>query len=168
MIGASDCRATRSGFTLVETLLVLAVIALLATLLLPGVASMLRSISDEEPAGLVWDAITAAREQALVTNRTVWLRFDAGQSRLLWGEETGRQQRELPPGTSLQFLHPQEGDRILVGGVLIDTRAVPSVRFHPDGTCDRFRIQIRQGTAAPLLVAVDPWTCAPLLVPAGK
>jgi prepilin-type N-terminal cleavage/methylation domain-containing protein len=166
--GACDPRAIRSGFTLVETLLVLAVIALLATLLLPGVNSVLRSIGEEEPARLVWDVITAAREEALTTNRTVTLRQVAKEKLLTWGDETGLKQRKLPSGVSLQFLQPQEGNTILLGGVLVEAQEVPAVRFYPDGTCDRFRVQIREGTSAPLVVPVDPWTCAPVLPPAGK
>src|SRR5258707_15519928 len=97
--GACDRRAARGGFTLVETVLVLAVIALLATLLLPGVNSLLRSINDEEPDRLVWDAITAAREEALTTNRTVGLRWDKQEKLLAWGNETGAHRQKLPPGT---------------------------------------------------------------------
>ena len=50
----------------------------------------------------------------------------------------------------------------------MDTREVPVVRFYPDGSCDRFRVQIRSGTSAPQVIAVDPWTCAPLLPSTGK
>lgn len=166
--GSRDSRAAANGFTLVETLLVLAVIMLLGALLLPGVNSLLRAVGGEDPDRVVWDAITAAREQALTTNRTVGLRFDPKPRLLTWGEGPGEQQRGLPVGTSLQFLQPQEGDFIMVGGTLIDTVEVPAVRFYPDGTCDRFRVQLRQGENPPQTVAVDPWTCAPLLPPAGK
>lgn len=166
--GSRDSCAAASGFTLVETLLVLAVIALLAALLLPGVNSLLHTISGDEPDRIVWDAITAARAQALTTNRTVWLRIDPKEKDLTWGGGADEQHRELPAGVGLQLLQPQEGNLILVGGVLIDTVEVPAVRFYPDGTCDRFRVQFRQGGNPPLTVAVDPWTCAPLLPPRGK
>jgi len=165
--GSCDSRVAASGFTLVETLLVLAVIMLLGALLLPGVNSLLRTVGGEDPDRVVWDAITAAREQALTTNRTVWLRFDPRPRLLAWGEGPGAQHLGLPVGTSLQFLQPQEGNFIMLGGVLIDTLEVPAVRFFPDGTCDRFRMQLRQGTNPPQIAAVDPWTCAPILPP-GK
>lgn len=165
--GSCECRAAASGFTLVETLLVLAVVMLLGALLLPGVNSLLRTVGGEDPDRTVWDAITAAREQALTTNRTVWLRFDPKRRLLTWGEASGEQHRVLPVDASLRFLQPQEGNFIMVGGVLIDTLEVPAVRFYADGTCDRFRMQLRQGANPPQIAVVDPWTCAPILPP-GK
>ena len=38
-----------------------------------------------------------------------------------------------------------EGDTVLIGGRLVETREIPAVRFYPDGTCDRFRAQLRTG-----------------------
>jgi prepilin-type N-terminal cleavage/methylation domain-containing protein len=154
-----------AGFTLIEIILVLAVIALLGALLLPGVNSVLRTVNNAEPDQIFWGAVTAAREQALTTNRTVLLRFDSGKKLLSWSDGADTQQKELPAGVSIQFLQPKEGSTILLGGVLVDTQEVPVVRFYPDGTCDRFRVQIRRDTdtTAPQNIPIDPWTCAPML-----
>lgn len=160
--------AAAGGFTLVETLLVLAVIALLAMLLLPGINSLLRSISDEDPDRAVWDVITSARGEALAGNRTVRLRYDSREKTLLWGDDASWRRRKLPADLSLQFLQPRAGDTVLLGGVLVETQEISGANFYPDGTCDRFRVQLRQGKAAPQVIEVDPWTCAPILPPAGK
>jgi prepilin-type N-terminal cleavage/methylation domain-containing protein len=159
----SALRSARAGFSLVEILVVLAIIALVGTLLVPGVNAVLRSLSDEAPDRLVWGAVTAARARALETSRTVWMRFDAKSRKLSWDDGVAAGERELPAGTSMQFLQPQPAGMILLGGTLVESQEMPAVRFHPDGTCDHFRVQLRSGTAAPTVFAVDPWTCAPIL-----
>ena len=155
--------ATRHGFTLVEVILVLAVMMLLGALLLPGVNSMLRATSTEEPDRIFWDSVIAAREQALTTNQTVPLHFDKEKNAIRWGDEPGAQQKTVPPGVSVQFLQAARGTAILLGGVLVETQEIPLVRFYPDGTCDRFRVQLRRDQEPPQIIAIDPWTCAPML-----
>ena len=160
-------RARAGGFTLIELLLALAVVVLVGALLLPAVNSLSRTINNQDPDRVFLDVVNAVRERALTTNRTVFLRVDAEQRVLTWSDEAGEETKTLPEGTKLNLLGVLEGTghSILLGGVLVDTQVVPLVRFYPDGTCDRFRVQIMQGTSAPLVMAFDPWTCAPVLAP---
>jgi type II secretory pathway pseudopilin PulG len=151
------------GFTLVEVILVLAVIMLLGALLLPGVNSMLRATSNEEPDRIFWDVVIAARELALTSNQTVLLRFDKEKNQLDWSNGTAVHHKVIPAGVGIQFLQARAGSSILLGGVLVETQEIPVVRFYPDGTCDRFRVQLRRGQETPQVIAVDPWTCAPML-----
>lgn len=141
--------------------LVLAVIALLSALLLPGVNSMLKAMDREEPDRLFWSALTAARELALTTDRTVALRFDDRKKLLTWGDGTGRQQK-LPEGVTIKLLQARQGNAVLLGGVLIETDEIPAVRLYSDGTCDQFRAQILRGGSPAQIIMVDPWTCAPM------
>ncbi len=152
-------RAATGAFTLVETILVLAVMVLLGTLLLPSVNSILRAINQEDPQRQFWDTVTAARELALTQNRTVLLRLSEDRKTLLWGDASDRQQK-LPAGVSLKFLRSKTGSTILLGGTLLETEELPVVRFYADGTCDRFRAQIMSGKSSVQIMTVDPWTCA--------
>ena len=151
------------AFSLVEMLLVLAIVALLGTLLLPGANSLLQALSVEEPDRLVLNSINRAREQALTCNRTVRLSFEEGKQRLVWSNDTGVHQQKLPPDIKVQLLQAWKGSTILLGGQLLETQALPAVRFYPDGTCDAFRVQISRGPAAPQIIVFDPWTCAPMM-----
>ena len=158
-------RALRGAraFTLVEIILALAVVVLVSTLLIPGASSMLREMSGEEPEQIFWDSVVAAREQALTSNRNVELRFDKEKRQLRWSDDASSQPKELPPGVSVQFLQTLVGSSILLGGQLVETQERPVLRFYADGTCDAVRVQVLRPGAPPLALAIDPWTCAPVL-----
>jgi prepilin-type N-terminal cleavage/methylation domain-containing protein len=152
------------GFTLIEVLLVLAVIALVASLVLPGLAGIFRTIEGAEPERILWDAVTAARDRALTANREVTLRYDRESHQLAWSDGVERQAKAWPADVTLQLLRAKEGGAtVLIGGQLVETEEIPTVRFYADGTCDRFRAQLRSGNAAARVIGVDPWTCAPVL-----
>jgi general secretion pathway protein H len=155
----------RRGFTLLEILLALAVIALLSTVLIGMSAGLLREKSATAD-DVFWTACQAARKEAVKTGNQVLLTFDDKAKAFL--ETDGARSQTFPiPGASqdlsVNFLNTQ-GDRysILVGGVAIETGTAPSVVFFADGTCTPFRIQIRLPSGAHVL-AVDPWTCAKVL-----
>ena len=153
------CR-TRA-FTLVEVLLVLAMLALFATLLIPGVNSMLNAMNDRGAEQQLSEAILAARGEALETGRTVELRFDSEKRQLVWGA-AGTRADPLPVGATVELLPMEAGGNILLGGVLSEAQdPLRRVRFFPDGTCDSFRIRLKElENAQPRLFVIDPWTCS--------
>ncbi len=157
-----------AGFTLVEILLGLAIVALIAALALPGINALLRTIDNQDPGQILWDTIIAARERALTADHEVWLRMDREKKALVWQDGAESRVTPWPAEVSLEFLRPVEGAAVLLGGRLVETQEIPAVRFYPDGTCDRFRVQLRPGAGATRLIAVDPWTCAPLLAAEGR
>ena len=57
---------------------------------------------------------------------------------------------------------------ILLGGQLTETDAIKFVKFYPDGSCDSFRAQLLDNTDRRAVLAIDPWTCAPILAAAQK
>ena len=175
-------RHSSRGFTLLEVLLSIAIIALLATVLVGGSARLL----NEQPASphdVFWRAVREARKTALQTEHEIRLKFDKDKKEFLLidgfapatlapdgftREETSLKQFSIPSVTGdlmVDFLPAGTkggGNVILVGGVLIESQPIPFVTFYSDGTCTAFRAQfMREGSAS--ILAIDPWTCAPVL-----
>lgn len=144
-----------------EVLLVLALMALLATVLVPGANSMLNAINDRGIEQQLSETLLAARSEALESGRMVEVRFDADKRQLVWGAAAERAD-PLPVGAAIEFLPLESGSNILLGGQLAEmAEPLKRVRFFPDGTCDTFRIRVKEPEPAkPRLFVVDPWTCA--------
>lgn len=152
--------AHHRGFTLVEVLLVLALLALFAAVFIPGVNSMLAQMNERGPEQLAGEAVVAARTEALETGRSVELAYDADKRQLVWGAAAVRSDA-LPAGVLLELLPVESGGTILLGGELTEAQEpLKRVRFFPDGTCEPFRLRVKIGETKPRLLLVDPWTCA--------
>lgn len=168
---ADNCRALaraprsgsarrRAGFTLVEVLLVMALLALFAAVFIPGVTSILREIDSRGPEQLLAESILAARNEALESDRMVELRYDDQTRQLVWGA-TATRSEALPLGANCDLLPVATGGNILLGGVLEEAgKPLRRVRFFPDGTCDAFRVRLKTLGEMPRLYLIDPWTCA--------
>lgn len=165
-------RAAHRGFTLLEVLLALAIIALIASVLIGGSASLLsdRAVT---PTDVFWKTVQECRKAALKTGKDVRLAFDPKDKKFLVsdasGRESGTQEYPIPsPGDDLvlTFLTTQKGaSMILLGGVAVETQTLPFVTFYSDGTCTPFRAQIQRNSGVTAL-AIDPWTCAAVLTSA--
>lgn len=151
----------RRAFTLVEVLLVLALIALFAAVFIPGVNSILDQMNDRGPEQLLSEAVLAARTEALESGRGVELSYDVEKRQLVYGAAAVRSD-VLPLGVSIELLPMQAGTSILLGGELTEAQTpLKRVRFFPDGTCEPFRLRMKSGPdAKPRVLVVDPWTCA--------
>ncbi len=164
-------RAVGRGFTILELLLALAIIALLGTVLIGGSAQLLsdKPISADE---VFWKAVQEARKDALKSGNATRLTFvddkDKGKAFIVT-DGTTPQPFPLPPTTAadltVSFLTTQKGaSAILVAGQMVETQTIPVVIFYGDGTCTAFRAQFQRGGSTHL-VSIDPWTCAPMLTP---
>ncbi|MCX6945663.1 MAG: GspH/FimT family pseudopilin [Opitutales bacterium] len=145
--------AAARGFTLLEILLALALIALLAGVLISGSAQLLAN-RPTTPEEVFWAAVQQARASALKTEREVRLSFDPKDQNFVLDDGAGRQVLAVPPTRDLSS--------VLIGGDVVDTQTIPYATFYTDGTCTPFRVQFRTGGAARLLT-LDPWTCARVL-----
>ena len=159
------------GFTILELLLALAIIALLGTVLIGGAAQLLndKPVSADE---VFWKAVQQSRKSALKSGTEVRLTFlddkDKGKAFIV-NDGTAPQEFPLPAATTsdlvVSFLVAQKGgNAVLVGGTLVETQTIPFAVFYSDGTCTAFRAQFQRGTGVHML-EIDPWTCAPVLPP---
>lgn len=159
----------RGGFTLLEVLITLALIALLTGVLVVGGNSMLAD-RPKTPEELFWAMVTEVRKDALFNNHDVRVRLDKEKGEFVaLVQGAGAVETRLPflpkETSELDFLAPKTPGNfsaILVGGQLVETQTIPFVTFYSDGTCSPFRVQLKNRAGAKAL-EIDPWTCAPML-----
>ncbi|HEX2860732.1 MAG TPA: type II secretion system protein [Lacunisphaera sp.] len=161
MTGFSRRTPGRRAFTLIEVILAIALLGLVASLFITGGSEMFRA-RERTMTDVFWEAVQAARLEAVQGDTTVTMRFDEKSRRILWGA-TGDAHGVDWPGRNLEFLPMESGGSILLGGQLAGTGKLGAVRFHPDGTTDRYRVQLTDPTGQISRLELDPWTTAPVL-----
>jgi len=157
---------------MIEILLALAIVALLASVLIGGSASLLSGSKAITPTEVFWKTVQECRKSALKSGTDVRLVFDPKEKKFVASDASGRDpgttEFAIPsPGDDLvfTFLSTQKGaSMMLIGGVAVETQTLPSVTFYSDGTCTPFRAQIQKSGDATVL-SIDPWTCAAVLKP---
>jgi len=153
-------RDSRAGFTLVEVLLVLALLALIGMVLLPAAGGLMpRSGGGWEDT--VAESLQKVRREAVVSGRELTMRFNPENRCLIWETGTSPPLDNGEAKLAVDFLRAIGTSSVLIGGQLVDTTVVPVLRFYPDGTCDPVRIQLRATGSVPRVLTIDPWTCAP-------
>ena len=155
--GAGTARA--EGFTLLEILLVLALLALLGSVMVGGAASMLKANEASDPETTLLKMLQTVRGEAVAAGNIVELRQLPEEAGFLWGESGAEQ---LPPNQTvkIRLIAPEMGRASLIGGQL-EEEPLKRIRFYPDGSCDPMRVQVRRGEVR-RTYSIDPWTAAPL------
>ena len=155
----------RAAFTLLEIIVVIALMGMLAAVLSVG-ASRLLADRPDTPEQIFWGAVGEARKFALLNQTEVRLSFYSEEKAFVASTDRGEKSFPIPFEGELQlnFLGMRKGESsILVGGRLIETSPLDWVNFYDDGTCTPFRAQLILPGETPIVLEIDPWTCAEVL-----
>jgi len=157
----------RRGFTLLETLLVVAMISMLMGVMIGGATSLLKGTARSDPEDGLLALMQRMRRKSVETGRMteLWqharLPGEEGPD-FLWNDGRDDHEERLPvrEDVTVRVIGPEVDGAILIGGRAQED-PVARIRFHPDGTCDRVRLEVtRDGNRS--VVPIDPLTCAPL------
>ena len=157
----AECR-NKAGFSLIETLLVLALMGMFVGAILINVVSMFRGSAMDELEGQLWIAIDKGKQTAVFQQRRGTLSYDKEEIALI-----------LSGGSSMErfdLAHEEEGEiriifneqlpdnsRYLIGGNVVTEREIEKVVFYPDGTCTPFLVTLEFGDYRSSF-QIDPWT----------
>lgn len=167
-VGRVVPNAPAAAFTLLEILLVIALIGLLATLTIGGATRLLRR-GDTSPDEVFAKACQTARKTALSSGNSVRLSYDDKAKAFICDDGLAPQSIPIPnppPDLAIDFHNNQStGNNVMiVGGTIEEIQPVAYVTFYADGTCTPFNVQFRAKGGAHR-VTIDGWTCAPMLNP---
>jgi hypothetical protein len=161
----SDHRSRGAAFTLIEIIVVIGLMGALAAVLAVG-ASSLMADRQETPEDKFWYAVNEARKFALQYEVDLTLSFDNEAQVFIASTDLGAREVPLPSAEpfTIEFLGVSEGEQtVLIGGRLTEVNLLTSVKFFRDGTCSPFRARLEEAGEQPVILEIDPWTCAPIL-----
>lgn len=150
----------RRAFTLVEILLVLALIGLLGSVMIGGAASLLDANDEKDPEAALLVLLQTVRGQAVESGQVIELVQLPNDKGFKWGDAGLVTLPLREGGARVRLIRPEFGAASLVGGQM-EEKPLDRVRFYPDGSCDPLRVQVRRGDTRRVFV-IDPWTAAPL------
>lgn len=150
----------RRGFTLLEILLVLMLLALLGSVMIGGAASLLNSTDDQDAESALLTLFQTVRKEAVESGTVIELQQLPEDQGFIWGTEGVETLPVVEGGAKVKLIRPEFSRASLIGGQLQED-PMEKVRFFPDGSCDPVRVEVRRGDARHVLV-IDPWTAAPL------
>ena len=170
MMTSETGKRVSGAFTILEVLLVIFLIALIGTIFVVNIDSLLRDQEEASVERAFWEASHKARMQALFLRRPVSLFFDEENTafQLVSGEtliETFPAKGTTQTGDpiTVQFVQQRaSNEMILIRGRLVDTQPIGQVSYYPDGSCTNFWLELHFGGET-RQIRVDPWTGAKML-----
>lgn len=165
-------RSLARAFTLVEVLLVLALIGLFTGIFVVNFESLLKESESEAVESAFWLATREARTRALVDRVPQALRYDEKGWAFVVDQDSGSNPRRFPisqenwsPDVELEVFFQKRippSQYSLIAGELVELREIEHVRFFPDGSCTPFVVAIEVG-AVERSIEIDPWTGSELV-----
>lgn len=150
-------RGSKGGFTLLELLLTLAILAIAAGLVGPALVRMVENQRLESASRQVSAALRQARDQAIRQQRILIVRFEKDQKRLslLDSDGTARGQIQLPTGVRLREVrHPgahEETSQAFRQGPW-------TLLFTPSGTAEDAEIFLENERGRTMRIRADSFT----------
>ena len=154
----------RSGFTLIEVILTIALISLLSTMFVLNIQSLFRRTELQTMESQYWKAVESARSHSVFNQRAYYLRWDEkGRSFVV---ESGEEKKRFDvEGEALDELEIEvlfeeiapENSYVLIRGELVAKREIAQVGFFPDGTCSPYTVSMKIGDYESFF-KMDPWT----------
>lgn len=163
-------KGSSEAFTILEVLLVLFLIALIGSIFVVNIDSLLRDQEEASVERAFWEASHKARMQALYLRKPVSLFYDEENSafQLVSGEtllNTFPASGTTYDGNPIvvQFVQQRaSNEMILIRGRLVDTQPIGQVSYYPDGSCTNFLLELSYGSER-RQIQIDPWTGAEML-----
>ncbi len=151
-------------------MLVFALIAMFTAALVVNIESMVRQSAASVVEGTFWEAVRAARTDALLQRRTETMRFEPRSGAFVVESSGGQKRfeidrRDWKSDLKLEVAFKKRlasSQFTLVRGQLVDLREIPSIQFFQDGTCTPFVLELGVGDST-RRIEIDPWTGAELL-----
>ena len=153
----------RRGFSLIEMVLVLALIGIITALVVPGLANKFTSVRLRTSAQKTVAIITYARNQAVFKKKFVWLLFDRKMNRVAVMDPIGGGKGEKV------YSYPEDVmiEKLVIGGKEIsDSQGV--IMFYPNGSSDGGEIGLRAKNARSYSITIDPFMSAAKVLGNGK
>lgn len=158
----------RSGLTLIEMMLTMALIALLTSLFVWNINSLLKQGELEALQNEFWGAVERAKQMAVFSQQPFRMRYDDELQAFVVSSGGGLQElfeveveglgNDIEIGVLFMQTLPEDGYR-LVRGELVTQREIESITFYPDGTCTPFSVDLKIADYQSSL-QIDPWTSA--------
>jgi general secretion pathway protein H len=171
-ISQGSVGSVRRAFTLIEMLLVIALIGIFSTIFVVNFATLLSESESQAVESAFWSAAREARLRALLERQPQWLRFEKDEAVFVVEEAGGGKplkfdidRKSWDPGTELEVVLEKKvppNKFTLRQGELVDVREIAAAQFFPDGTCLPFQLSMTINGAESDIV-IDPWTGARLL-----
>jgi prepilin-type N-terminal cleavage/methylation domain-containing protein len=164
--------SARKAFTLIEMMLTIALIALLSSLFIWNINSLLKQGELESLQNEFWSAVEQAKQSAVFTRLPHVVRFDeelqafivsAGGEQVAFEVDTDGFSEGVEIAVMFNETLPRDGYR-LVRGELVTKREIETVTFYPDGTCTPFSVDLIIGEYQSEF-QIDPWTGSQLTAP---
>lgn len=159
-------RSSSAGFSLIEMLLVMALMGLLAALIAPGISKSLSNIRLKTAAKKTAAVVRYVRNQAISQKKPYWLVVDREKRKLTVKDkppqempEDREQEAEEPEPSSPPepvFAYP---DDVIIGKLVVGTREIEQPQgafiFYPNGRCSGGELVLHTDEERFLRVVID-------------